>query len=200
MGDLATHGSIAEKVMAVLEHDGPKDANGITQDDYIFFELGNFLTDVSQLRDPPSWMAARKKVWDKAREKHYAWTLKNIADLDEYLPELLGTPGVHGKLPQFLREMAYLIGCEKFVNAPGSSMTAKEYDRIYRKIDKEPNYKGFTQYWPHEHLDFPPGLTATQSGTATGPKCRGTSVRRSLREKSKRGAIRSSLRDNAGSN
>lgn len=154
MGDLATHGGVARKVIAVFTAADFLKRPGKPKLNYEYFELGNFLTDVSQLRDIYSWTNAKIAAWDAGLEDHWAFTLR-IADMDDYLDELLGKSRVHGKLAQFLRELAFLIGCEKFVKHGKPSLPFKEYERIFRYLEGERLYKGYTQYWPHEHLDFP---------------------------------------------
>lgn len=155
MGDLATHGSIAKKVISVLKKNKFLHKKGEPKLNYEYFELGNFLTDVSQLRDIYSWTSAKIAVWNTAREEHGPTALRFV-EMHKYLEKLLGKPGVHGVLPQFLRELAFIIGNEKFVNKKTDALPFKEYKRIFRDIEKEKKfYKGFTQYWPHEHLDFP---------------------------------------------
>jgi hypothetical protein len=155
MGDLHTHGMIALTVMELLQTEGPQNEQNKPRDNVWFFELGNFLTDLSQLRDPYAWVAAKSVVWRESRKQHWAWTLKWLPKLDMYLDELLGSNSVHGQLPQFLMEFAYLIGNEKFVGK--KLVPAEEYDRIFRSLEHyRKEYKGFTQYWPHEHLDHPP--------------------------------------------
>jgi len=156
VGDLNTHAMVGEKVMALLKDKGPKDDNDRPRENYIFFELGNFFTDLSQLRDPFAWIGAKIKVWQTARKEHWTFTLDSIVDLDGYLEEMMGQAGVHGELPTFLREFARLIGCEKFVKKVDPPIPVKEFDRIFEQIEHEKQYKGYTQYWPHEHLDFPP--------------------------------------------
>ena len=56
MGDLRTHETIASAVIAELK-------SVRLEDDYIFFHLGNWLTDMSQFRDWPAYSQAKISIW-----------------------------------------------------------------------------------------------------------------------------------------
>jgi len=155
VGDLNTHADVAHHVMPIVKEGIPKDAAGAPRVNVWLFELGNFLTDLSQLRDPPAHHSGKLKVWQEARQDHWKSTLENIADLHLYLDELFGKNNQHGALAEFLMHFARYWGCERFrqVNPP---VKPDDFDFVFRGFTGERNYKGFTQYWPHEHLDFPP--------------------------------------------
>ena len=67
MGDLNTHADVAHHVMPIVKEGIPKDAAGAPRVNVWLFELGNFLTDLSQLRDPPAHHSGKLKVWQGER-------------------------------------------------------------------------------------------------------------------------------------
>lgn len=137
MGDIKTHAAIAEKIMRELKASRPSE-------NYMFFELGNFLTDVSQFRDPAAHISGKSTIWREGRAKHWFLTLK-LAEIDDYVDELMGVPGTHGRLAEWWKEIWFAVGLEKFRKL---GIRAEDYEDIFQSA--------FTQYWPHEHLDFPP--------------------------------------------
>ncbi len=137
MGDIKTHGGIATEVMALLKKARPNE-------NYMFFELGNFLTDVSQFRDPSAFCSGKIVIWNTGREDHWGSTLKT-ANMHTFLTDLMGKPRTHGSLAQWFERVIFAIGCEKFRKL---GITPDDYEDAYKLY--------FTQYWPHEHLDFPP--------------------------------------------
>lgn len=58
MGDIGTHAEISNFVIDQVRRAVPD--TDIPRADYSFLELGNFLTDVSQFRDPPAYHRARE--------------------------------------------------------------------------------------------------------------------------------------------
>ena len=54
MGDISTHKEINYHVIPQLKAIS-------AAENYTYLEFGNFLTDVSQFRDPLSWIGAKKK-------------------------------------------------------------------------------------------------------------------------------------------
>ena len=141
--------------MEILRSEGPQDGNGQPRDNVLFFELGNFLTDLSQFRDPPAHIGGKIKVWQEAREGHWRWTLDDLVDLDAYLEELMGNATTHGRLAEFLMNFAFFWGCEEF-RKQNTPITSEDYEYIFNRLQNHRYYKGYTQYWPLDHLDLPP--------------------------------------------
>ena len=159
MGDISTHRKLYE--------DFVKPRLGLPDEQAIFVELGNYLTDVSQFRDPFAHLSGKKAVWNAGRAK--LWGLRFffladlVADLDGYLDVLMGMPDrndpqgrarvPHGQLAAWFREMIFAYSLEKTFRRQASPfdylIDPPELRRLYDSH--------FTQYYPHEHLDFPPG-------------------------------------------
>jgi hypothetical protein len=57
---------------------------------------------------------------------------------------LAATPAIS---PRFLRNVSFFIGCEWFRRSP-YNISSVHFREIFDDY--------FTQYFPHEHLDFPP--------------------------------------------
>lgn len=140
MGDIGTHAAIADKIIEKLK-------TGLPDDNYIFFELGNWLTDMSQLRDPPAHIGAKLTIWEAAQTglAGLPGALELYARFNRYLDDLMGIPGRDGDLAKYFREFAFVLGCEKFREL---GMDVEEFKDIYNQY--------WTQYYFHEHLDFPP--------------------------------------------
>src|SRR3954469_14669910 len=152
MGDVSTHGSIEEKVIGIVEEHIPaKDA--------VCIELGNWLTDFSQFRDPTAFMSGKLAVWDSQRHGLglIPLALPVIANLDAYLDDLMGKPDEDGAMAKWAKQVARAFTLHNFVDKKG--MDADEVDRLLEKY--------FTQYYPHEHLDFPPWPWGTIIGERT---------------------------------
>ncbi len=95
--------------------------------------------------------------------------LDGIADFDGYLDELMGQPDKDGKLALWFREAIKFYGLPQFKK---KGIQPQEFLRIFERH--------WTQYWPHEHLDFPPWPPGKAPGdravsSETKHACRGTS-------------------------
>jgi hypothetical protein len=165
MGDIGTHAGITEYVVAQLQ----KFVKSIPQADYTYLELGNFLTDVCQFRDPPAFHKAREPARRQAQDQ--AGTFSGPVGVDAWVNGMFGVaaPGPrHGWLPEFLRLLAYglthqvfdpdgltllgagldALGQQRSPLMPKHPIDSAEVDRVMEER--------FTQYFPHEHVDFPP--------------------------------------------
>ncbi|MCA9311267.1 MAG: hypothetical protein KDA21_08685 [Phycisphaerales bacterium] len=172
MGNITTHKNIALHIMRELRDAASGHPGAYRPEDEWFFELGNWLTDMSQLRDPAAFIGAKLTVWNKK----FGISLTNAAAyLDrimgrpkpngqsdrDYLGEFNGTvPGRNattddGRLAVWLRELVFAWGYETFVHR-GKHLSEAHYKDIFDIF--------YTQYYPHEHLDCPtmPGGTAEQ--------------------------------------
>jgi hypothetical protein len=139
MGDTSTHKEIAEAIMAILRpaRDG---------EEVYYFELGNWLTDISQMRDPTAMVGAKPSIWSQKTNIFSGEIAELVSDLQEYLDDLMGLPGPQGGLlAAWLRELCNVIGIEKFRK---NGISPERFQDIYDLH--------FTQYYPHEHVDFPP--------------------------------------------
>jgi len=167
MGDIGTHAGITEYVVAQLRKFVK--SSSIPEVDYTYLELGNFLTDVCQFRDPPAFHRAREPARRQAQDQ--AGAFGGPVGVDEWVNGMFGvaSPGPrHGWLPEFLRLLAYglthqvfdpdgltllgagldALGRERSPLMPKHPIDAAEVDRVMEER--------FTQYFPHEHVDFPP--------------------------------------------
>jgi hypothetical protein len=171
VGDVRTHREIYETF--IRPHLPP-------DPDPLYVELGNYLTDVSQFRDPWAHVGGKASVW---KEVSWLARLSLFADLfgvDRYIDILLGRPDgddpqgrrrvPHGKLAAWFREVIYVYSLERTFRRRDPPrdylIPPDEFQRLY-----EAHY---TQYFPHEHVDFQPGPTGrlddfTQSDVESSP-------------------------------
>jgi hypothetical protein len=141
MGDVATHAGLESLVIDIFREHVP-------EEDVQFVELGNWLTDFSQFRDPTAFLSAKVVVWNQSGTGVAAMPFARdvLANLDAYLDDLMGKPGQDGYLARYAKEIARTVTLHHFVDKRG--LDADEIDSLFEKY--------FTQYYPHEHLDFPP--------------------------------------------
>jgi hypothetical protein len=170
MGDIASHGQVTTHVVEQMKKVAAPGM--IPEADYSYLELGNFITDVAQFRDPVAWHKARERVRDEARAAAGAGTA--VVPVDRWANDMFGVASRgarHGRVPEFLRVIAYAFTHHVF-DPDGLSEQAK-------KAKKAPFGPGlpaalvpphpiepaevervlaarFDQYWPHDHVDFPP--------------------------------------------
>jgi hypothetical protein len=166
MGDVQTHAEIARDVVPLL---GTPEAP--------LFEIGNWLTDVSQFRDPFAHLTGKKTIFNRGLNRLLGLPrMFHIADvflgLDNYLDELCGVPpegrttgtrpGVDpardrpddGMLARYFRAILLLITCNPKALAPLKLQPG--LDSFSKSQVKAVFDACFTQYFPHEHVDFPP--------------------------------------------
>ncbi|HEU0080268.1 MAG TPA: hypothetical protein VFQ76_21655, partial [Longimicrobiaceae bacterium] len=169
MGDIQTHYSVTHHV---IHHLQAVDSD----EEYAYLELGNFLTDVSQFRDPTAWIGAKPKIFllvtdmaggDTGLDAYTRPPLVLLGSEDArgWTTRMLGEPEPperrHGALPTFLGHAARyathlkLSGESRARYQDLASLAADEVDRVFTWA--------FTQYYPHEHLDFPPVANRWQS-------------------------------------
>ena len=149
MGDVTVHAEIGRIVTARLKKARPR------SEEYQYVMLGNYLTDMSQFRDPYSFQTAKDTVRRTARTKLPVPILSGIpvAAVRRWSDRLLGTPhGPDSALSKFFlhlaRAMTHEINLLQRRNQSGPLFPANELNRI---LDNS-----LTQYFPHEHLDWPP--------------------------------------------
>jgi hypothetical protein len=152
MGNIKAHRTVATAVMNLLDRVRP-------DENHMFFALGNSLTDLSQVCDPPAHASGKIATYRKARESTFGFhfVLKHLIDLDGYLDALFGKSGGNGKLAEVLLFAVYAKDLEKFrKETPGIS--PEVFHQLFwpPKAESDGWYQGLSQYWPHEHLDFPP--------------------------------------------
>jgi hypothetical protein len=175
LGDIRTHAEVTEYVSQQIASAYPR---ALQPDDFTCIELGNFLTDVSQFRDPPAHHRFREAL-QHGRLPGSAHIFSGFVLLDEWLLEMFGTRGIrggagflsrlierHGKLAEFFRRIAFavchtLFSTDGIVHAmPGGPTPAASFFARFRALAPADLDRiitqYFTQYWPHEHLDALP--------------------------------------------
>ena len=162
MGDIGTHAKIADQIISALK-------TVRDNEDYIFFEVGNWFTDTSQMRDPFAHISGKKVIWDiGVKTAHKENVIANFPalaemvldlsyELDNYLDELMGLPGpAGGLLAQYFLDFFFIDGLEKFRR---QGVDPDEFEELFRPSRSEragAPVAIMTQYYPHEHVDFPP--------------------------------------------
>lgn len=157
MGHIPAHSKIIGHVIEQLRPIEPK-AN------LIYLELGNFITDISQFRDPYAFISAKQRLPLVARILRVA-----ISDTRYWADHLFGkAPDKRfAALAQFFEHVSrfatqlFFAEDSKFSQyfvktLQVSALNPAEVNRVFNWA--------FTQYYPHEHFDFPP--------LAEGPKHR----------------------------
>ncbi len=203
MGDISTHADISHFVAGQIQLAAP--AALVPAEHYAYLEFGNYLTDVSQFRDPVAHHAGRVKThmmalrtivtWNGLLDGPWFWptlplwtatglplTLTGyIFGLTGWTHRLWGQKEPesqrHGALAEFFRRLSLGVA-HQTLSAEGRTATDKAIDDINRVRraagrpelpDRSPpafppvsavqvdsvHTAHFTQYWPHEHLDFP---------------------------------------------
>lgn len=223
MGDVKTHFSITHFVTDQCKLADV--AGNVPDDDWVYLELGNYLTDVSQFRDPPAHQTGREKARDKvfagARDilvpagagifgglsllgaglgfgldedvsagEAVGWTtLTTVAGAGlgvglgfavaagiahgDWAEAIWGGPGRrHGHLAEFFRLVNLGMAHQLFTPEGRQASTRLAAHQAGNPIPDgapvpvvgptipparlvEVFARQFTQYWPHEHLDFP---------------------------------------------
>ncbi len=162
MGDIGTHAEITKFMIAQAGRVVP--ATEIPVADYAFVELGNFLTDVSQFRDPPAFHRAREQA------RGTAGFGGKIFGSDGWVREVFGRKEgpLHGALPEMMRlfmegathvvfdddALPKVGGLVEQVTQSGPSVLLAH--GIAPAAVTAALASNFTQYFPHEHLDSLP--------------------------------------------
>jgi hypothetical protein len=162
LGDIGTHAKIATEIISLLQGKRPNE-------EYIFFEVGNWFTDTSQMRDPFAHVSGKIAVWTVAHEtakgENVLANLQLLADLvldksydlDSYLNELMGVPGpAGGLLASYFLDVFFIWGLEQFRR---QGVDPDEFQELFLPSTTDRNGTRtaiMSQYWPHEHVDFPP--------------------------------------------
>ena len=184
MGDVVTHASITAHVVEQLK---PVFGSRIPEPDYSYVELGNFLTDVKQFRDPPAFHKGRTTARDAAiaAAKAERGAVGGLGvKADEWANAMFGLkdPGPrHGLLPEFLALLAQGFTHQVFdtdgaataggpFGGPGP-VPAHPIDPF--EVEHVIGEK-FDQYWPHDHMDFPPIPAGQLARHRTSPRFRDT--------------------------
>src|SRR5918995_209506 len=105
MGDVSRHRDIF-----LASRDAVPDARlgpaGLTRSDLTYVELGNYLTDVSQFRDPVSFIFTKRRIWrDKVIQRvadRYPIPRAAIAAIGGAV--LAGTTAAQSGLPDWLEK------------------------------------------------------------------------------------------------
>lgn len=166
MGDISTHAEITGFVVAEARR--TISDRDIPEADYTYLELGNFMTDISGFRDPPAFHRARDVARAQARETDWR---AGLAGADEWAVEVFGQRRgpVHGALPEMMRLILQALTHEVFdadglpvlgatlnLVRPGSGPALIPAHGLVPADVTAALGRHFTQYYPHEHVDFPP--------------------------------------------
>ncbi|MCC6495978.1 MAG: hypothetical protein IT193_06925 [Propionibacteriaceae bacterium] len=166
MGDISTHAEITE--FSVAEAKRFISTTDIPDSDYTFLELGNFLTDVSQFRDPPAFHRAR----DRARAEAQSQSMfAGMAGADNWVRDVFGRRAgpVNGGLADLMAGLMQaftqllfdndglpLLGSALGLIGTGTRPALIPAHGIPPAEVSAAISAHYTQYFPHEHLDFPP--------------------------------------------
>lgn len=159
MGDITTHKEINYHVIPQLEAiTAPENYN------YTYVEFGNFLTDIAQFRDPVAYFGAKQTLRAVAIAPPAAvfcgllGGFLGTGGLSEWLNVICGKSKPyekrHGALATFFQHLGRAFAHIKFADDSDhydknlDPLPAAEIDRVYAWA--------YTQYYPHEHLDYPP--------------------------------------------
>lgn len=182
MGEILRHAEIFHNTLEKIGLLRP-------DEEYTYVELGNFLTDISQFRDPFAHMLAKRTIWNKAKRSNrfldilssipilgiLTDTILDVVDADQWLDQLMGkyapVNSRYGKLAEYFEHI--MLGITHMIFSDDipkkealismlpaqfqqlDPIPAAEIDRIYRNF--------FTQYYPHEHCDYPPYVLSGNS-------------------------------------
>ncbi len=195
MGEIMRHAEVFHNTMEKI-------GSLRTDEEFTYLELGNFLTDISQFRDPFAHMMAKRTIWREivqvlweeieqrlggeivrafrhpstgysgGRPYNSPGNLEGLilggVGIDDWVNQLMGEyePSAkrYGKLAQYFEKICLGITHVVFANDIGRRETLRsmlppqfremelippeEIERIYGRF--------FTQYYPHEHCDYPP--------------------------------------------
>jgi hypothetical protein len=161
MGDIGTHADISR---FVIDQAGKIPGNTIPVTDYAFLELGNFLTDVSQFRDPAAYHRAREQARSTAG---FGGKIFGSADwVSEVFGQMSGPR--HGALPEMLKLLmsatTHLVFDSDALPLAGElvdAMTSRGPSILLAhgippQDVAQVLQTNYTQYFPHEHLDATP--------------------------------------------
>ncbi|MCI0663389.1 MAG: hypothetical protein L0220_20175, partial [Acidobacteria bacterium] len=166
MGHILAHAEISKHVIAQLTKVRPGE-------EYTYLELGNFLTDIDQFRDPYANFSAKSSILISAVRAKLPAPIIGLpiiaASILAWRDELLGKAEPnkrYGALASFFTHVARFATHQFFAedspihlySSTGLTgtmrgdnirlLTPAEVNRVFDAV--------FTQYYPHEHLDFPP--------------------------------------------
>jgi len=162
MGDIGTHKEVVLHMIPQLQQIS-------AAENYTYVEFGNFLTDVSQFRDPVAFLNAKPLLklgrlipfrdplvcgelngflgWGKFNE----WMDRVFGVVTKAGTQPVTQPGT---LPEYFQHLSLAFAHIKFSETSGfhygnlTPLSAAEVDRVFAAA--------FTQYYPHEHVDYPP--------------------------------------------
>lgn len=166
MGDISTHAEITEHTVAEAKRF--ISTTDIPDAEYTFLELGNFLTDVSQFRDPPAFHRARDRARAQAQSQS---VFAGMAGADDWVRDVFGrrsgpvNGGLADLMAGLMQAFTQLLFDDDGLPVLGAGLGLLGTGRrpalipahgippadVSRAITAH-----FTQYFPHEHLDFPP--------------------------------------------
>ncbi|WP_144499689.1 hypothetical protein [Bacillus sp. FDAARGOS_235] len=174
MGHIKAHYEISLHVINYLALINPNE-------DYMYLELGNFITDIDQFRDPFANMSAKKQIWQKALTRGVIPIIGpllielGVGNVRPWMDDLLGTAEEgkrYGALSNFFQHISRFVTNQFFADdsptpfntllnlfegASGKVANATIKQIPFGEVNRIFDW-AFTQYYPHEHIDFPPYL------------------------------------------
>jgi hypothetical protein len=164
MGHIIAHADISVHVIPQLEAMIP----GVN---FIYLELGNFMTDIAQFRDPYANIKAKSRTWDTVlSDAGFFGSLfvrLGCGKIRPWINDLMGEARGkrYGFLADFFEQIALfsthmffaddsrlalnLFAAASQARLPNvKPLSPAEVDRVFKCA--------FTQYYPHEHFDFLP--------------------------------------------
>lgn len=158
MGEIKTHKAISQHTISQLKG---IDSNA----NYTWIEFGNFLTDISQFRDPYSYITGKAKLFagtylHPVLHPNPPWpsTGKRLKWLDDLFGSAQPHEKRHGALPNFFYYLGQAYANLKFADNSSFALKEKDIEPLPVEGLNREFLRAFTQYYPHEHLDYPPPL------------------------------------------
>jgi hypothetical protein len=148
LGDLSTHKAVFTNVVRPLLMERLR----LTGSQAFCFELGNWLRDVSQFRDPYSFQVQKLLIYQDKKPGIFANPAKRLLD-QIFGPNYMYDKGpvVSGAFGEWFRQILTAFGIVSFRSADlplNDQISESDFQRLFTAY--------FTEYFPHEHLDFAP--------------------------------------------
>ncbi|WAZ26960.1 hypothetical protein STRCI_008651 [Streptomyces cinnabarinus] len=159
MGDLDSHAHCS--VYTAGQLDAALPSGWLPSAFSTYLEVGNFLTDLSQFRDPFGYLLGRQTA-----EREVGRVTKQVADFDLWVDNMFGElkPGSYGWLGEFFTRFAAAATYVSFADN-SDYLLVDELPPLPPRDVKLAFDWAFTlhtpQYYPHLHLDLPPFRSAS---------------------------------------
>ena len=188
MGEILRHAEVTANTVQKARNIRP-------DEEFDYLELGNFLTDISQFRDPMAYMQAKAEVWRIAKSENgvldviskipilsiITTLVLDAAGIKKWIDGLLGehTPNNrrYGQLANYFEKIflavTHLIFADNIKNRP---LVANLLNPLLKSLANVPETelnrlfsRYYTQYYPHEHTDFPPYVLSGSQRSRAAP-------------------------------